>query len=39
MWYNEIKNFYDAGLYTVEQLDIFVKAGMITETEKQNIIE
>lgn len=33
-----IAEYYKMGLYNKQDLDIFVKAGMITEEEKQTII-
>lgn len=36
--YSYIKEYYNLGLYTDEQLYIFVKAKWITEEEKQEII-
>ena len=36
--YKWIKKFYLMGLYTDEQLDIFVNAKWITEEQKQEII-
>lgn len=38
MFYNQIKNYYNQKLYTIDQLDIFVKAGMINEEQKNEII-
>lgn len=38
--YNMIKGYYMQGIYTEEQLeDPFVKAGYITEAEKDEIIQ
>lgn len=34
-----IKMYYRRGLYTEKQLNVFVKAGFITEAEKQEIME
>ena len=34
-----IKRYYKKGLYTKKQLDVFDKAGFITEAEKQEIME
>ncbi len=34
-----IKKYYRRGLYTEKQLNVFVKAGFITEAEKQEIME
>lgn len=36
--YSYIKEYYLLGLYTDEQLDIFVNAKWITEEQKQEII-
>lgn len=36
--YKWIKEYYLLGLYTDEQLDIFVNAKWITEEQKQEII-
>ncbi|WP_294405596.1 XkdX family protein [uncultured Clostridium sp.] len=36
--YKWIKKFYLMGLYTDEQLDIFIRSGDITEEQKQEII-
>lgn len=33
-----IRDYYKMGFYKDTDLDIFVKAGMITEQEKQTII-
>lgn len=33
-----IKEYYNLGLYTSKDLDIFVTAKWITDEEKQNII-
>lgn len=37
-FYNQIKKFYEQGLYTEEQLEVFVKAGMLTNEQKEDII-
>lgn len=37
MWYETIKQYYKEGLYTEAQLDTFVKAGMITNDQAQEI--
>lgn len=37
-FYPIIKDYYEKGFYTKEQLDIFVKAGMLSEEQKQIII-
>lgn len=34
-----IKKYYQMGIYKEKHLDIFVKAGFITEAEKQEIME
>ena len=34
-----IKIYFKKGLYTKEQLNTFVKAGFISEQEKQEIME
>ncbi len=36
--YKFIKEYYDLGLYTENDLDIFVQAKWIVEEEKQSII-
>jgi len=33
-----IRKYYQMGIYKEKHLDIFVKAGYITENEKQDII-
>lgn len=33
-----IKEYYDLKLYTASDLDIFIKANMLTEDEKAKII-
>ncbi|WP_261805691.1 XkdX family protein [Lapidilactobacillus luobeiensis] len=37
--YQYIAQYYKMGLYQKNQLDIFVSAGMMTETQKNNLIE
>ncbi len=37
--YIYIKEYYLMGLYTDEDLTTFVKAGMITEEQKQEILK
>ena len=37
--YKWIKKFYLIGLYTDENLDVFVRSGDITEEQKQEIID
>lgn len=34
-----IKKYYKKGIYEEKHLDIFVKAGYITENEKKEIME
>ena len=36
--YKWVKKFYLLGLYTDENLDVFVRSGYITEEQKQEII-
>lgn len=36
--YKWVKKFYLLGLYTDENLDVFVRSGDITEEQKQEII-
>ena len=36
--YKWVKKFYLLGLYTDENLDVFVRSGDITEKQKQEII-
>ena len=36
--YKWIKKFYLMGLYTDNQLDVFIRSGDITEDQKQEII-
>ena len=36
--YKWVKKFYLLGLYTEENLDVFVRSGDITEEQKQEII-
>lgn len=38
MWYKLIKEYYLMGLYTKEDLDLFVKVNWITEEQKEEII-
>lgn len=33
-----IAEYYKMGLYTVQDLDLFVSVGMLTEEEKQKIL-
>lgn len=37
-WYELIKEYYNLGLYSDEDLDIFVRSKYITEEQKQEII-
>ena len=37
--YDWIRNYYVKGLYTLENLDTFVRANWITEAEKNEIIQ
>lgn len=37
MLFNLIKEYYDMGLYTKDQLKVFVQAGMITAQQYQEI--
>ena len=34
-----IKQYYRLGIYSDEDLDVFVKAGYISETEAKEIVE
>lgn len=36
-WYGTIKQYYGLGLYTAEQLAVFVAAGWITQAEADGI--
>jgi len=36
-WYTLIKSYYDRGLYTAENLAVFVRAGMITSAQADEI--
>ena len=38
MWNSIIKKYYLMGLYTEEDLELFVKVNWITEEQKQEII-
>ncbi len=37
-WYEMIFNYYKLGLYTADDLDVFVLSGWITDEEKMKII-
>ncbi len=37
-WYALIKRYFDAGRYTVEQLQVFVTAGKITARQAKEIL-
>lgn len=37
--YNIIRLYYEKGLYTADDLDVFVQAGYISEEEKKTIIK
>ena len=37
MWFDSVKRYYDMGLYTDEQMKMFVKANMITAEEYKEI--
>lgn len=37
MWYGTIKKYYQKGIYTDAQLETFIKAGMITEEQADEI--
>ena len=32
-WFEKIKRYYDKGLYTIDQVKVFVQGGKITEEE------
>ena len=38
-WFNIIKTNYEKGLYTKEQLDVFVERKKITKKEQKKIME
>lgn len=38
VWYKAAKRYYDMGLYTKEQVAIFVIKGRITEEEYEEIV-
>ena len=38
MWYKLIKEYYLIGLYTEEDLDLFVSVNWITEEQKEEIM-
>lgn len=37
MWFASVKRYYDMGLYTNENVKVFVQAGMITEADYKTI--
>lgn len=37
MWFVSVKNYYDMGLYTKDNVKVFVKAAMITEADYKTI--
>ena len=37
-WFQTVKNYYDSGLYTKEQVAVFVAKGKITPEQYQTII-
>ena len=37
VWFNSVKRYYDMGLYTKEQVGVFVKAVMISDSEYKAI--
>lgn len=36
-WYKTVKNFYDSGLYTKDQVAVFVAKGKITPEQYEEI--
>ena len=38
MWYETIKRYYNQGLYTDENLTVFVNANMISKEQREEII-
>ena len=36
-WFEKVKRYYDKGLYTNEQVKIFVQGGKITEAQYEEI--
>lgn len=36
-WFETVKNFYDSGLYTKEQVAVFVVKGKITHVQYEQI--
>ena len=36
-WYKKIKKYYEDGIYTIEQVKVFVQAKKITEEEFKTI--
>lgn len=39
MWFEKIKAYYKKGIYNDANLETFVRSGMITEEQMQEIIE
>lgn len=39
MWYAWIKEYYNAGFYTKDDLKVFEQAGYITAVEYQKLVE
>ena len=37
MWYETIKKYYTQGIYNDENLEVFVKAGMLTQEQANEI--
>lgn len=37
MWFVSVKNYYDMGLYTKNNVKVFVKANMITKADYATI--
>lgn len=37
MWYSSVKEYYDMGFYTNDNVRVFVIANMITEEDYKNI--
>lgn len=38
IWFRSIKRYYDMGIYTKEQVALFVVKGRITEAEYEEIV-
>lgn len=38
MYYTWVKEYYEMGLYTIENLETFVNVGMITAEQKKEIL-